>query len=605
MRLLRPRLRKQIGSFKVRLVAYFLLLALLPLLGALWAFSEVAARGEIGRADARLNADLRVTLADFTRRVAEAEQTAAALARATGFQQALAAENRGALSRLYREVPNGAFFSGGQLVAGTPPTALAVRRSARVVDQDRRTLGRVVVSVPLDNELVQELGSNPGLDADDELALVSGGRVVVGETGLEHTRLPFERAGDIRIGDKTFRALATRLAAGPIETTLVALTPKSAIDAEAAQLRRRILFLAAMALAAAAILAYGLGRMVVRSLRELAEAAGAISRGNFSSRVPVRGSDEFASLGRAFNHMAAELEARIEELAWQRTKTRDAIARFGEALSATHNPYVLLPVILESMVEATGAVGGSLVADGEEIASTGRPESGGEPLAIPLGNDDQADSVLVLVPPAEGFGDDAVHLVNWLASQARTALENASVHRRLQLEAVTDGLTELPNRRQFEESLATELTRVTRFGGPLAIIVADLDDFKQVNDRYGHLAGDDVIRAFADVLQDNVRAIDTAARHGGEEFAVLLPETSIEDAQRVAERIRAAMAERAIETVPGAVVRVTASFGIAAYPEEPTQEALFAAADGALYRAKAAGKNRVVTAGATVVRRTA
>ncbi len=586
-------------------MAYFLLLALLPLLGALWAFSEVAARGEVDRADARLNADLRVTVADFTRRVQDAEQTAASLARATGFHQALAAKNRGALSRLYREVPNAAFFSAGQLAAGTPPPALAVRRSARVVDQNRDTLGRVVVSVPLDNELVEELGSNPGLDADDALALVSGGRVVVGETGLEQARLPVERPGDIRIGNETFRALATRLAAGPGETTLVALTPKSAIDAQAEQLRRRILFLAAMALFAAAILTYSLGRMIVRSLKALSEAAGAIARGNFSSRVPVRGGDEFASLGRAFNHMASELEARIEELAAERTKTRDAVARFGETLSATHNPYVLLPVILESMVEATGAVGGTLVSEGEELARAGRPEAGGEPLKIPLGNDDQADNVLVLVPPEEGFGEDATHLVHWLTSQARTALENASLHRRLELEAVTDGLTELPNRRQFEESLATELTRVERLGGSLAIILADLDDFKHVNDRYGHLAGDDVIRAFADVLQDNVRGIDTAARYGGEEFAVLLPETTTEGAERVAERIRGAMAERAIETYPGAVVTVTASFGIAAYPGEPTQEALIAAADAALYRAKAAGKNKVVRAEAAAVRRTA
>ncbi|MDQ3669449.1 MAG: diguanylate cyclase [Actinomycetota bacterium] len=593
------------SSFKVRLVAYFLLLALLPLLGALWAFSEVAARGEVGRADARLNADLRVTVADFTRRVQDAEQRAASLARATGFHQALAAKNRGALSRLYREVPNAAFFSAGQLAAGTPPPALAVRRSARVVDQNGDTLGRVVVSVPLDSALVEDLGSNPGLDADDELALVSGGRVVVGETGLAETRLPVERPGDIRIGNETFRALATRLAAGPAETTLVALTPKSAIDAQAEQLRRRILLLAAMALFAAAILTYGLGRMIVRSLKALSEAAGAIARGNFSSRVPVRGGDEFASLGRAFNHMASELEARIEELAAERTKRRDAVARFGETLSATHDPYVLLPVILESMVEATGAVGGTLVSEGEELARAGHPEAGGEPLKIPLGNDDQADNVLVLVPPDEGFGEDATHLVHWLTSQARTALENASLHRRLELEAVTDGLTELPNRRQFEESLATELTRVERLGGSLAIILADLDDFKQVNDRYGHLAGDDVIRAFADVLQDNVRGIDTAARYGGEEFAVLLPETTAEGAERVAERIRGAMAERAIETYPGAVVTVTASLGVAAYPGEPTQEALVAAADAALYRAKAAGKNTVVGAEAAAVRRTA
>jgi two-component system, cell cycle response regulator len=602
MRLLDYRVGRHILSFKVRLVGYFLLLALLPLLGALWAFSEVAARGETGRADARLNAGLRVAVADFNGRVRNAEQTGDSLARATGFQQVLVGKNRVALGRLYREVPNAAFFANGQFIAGSPPPPLAVRRSAEVYDARGTLLGRVVVSVPLDGELVAELGTNPGLGVTDRLALVAGDRVVFGPRGLARSTLPFEQAGNVTAGGETFRALATRLTGRPAEATLVALASKAAIDAEAAQLRRRILFLAAMALAAAAALAYGLGRMIVRSLKELADAAGAIARGNFSSRVPVRGGDEFASLGQAFNHMAAELEARIEELAWERTKTSDAISRFGEALAATHNPYVLLPVILESMVEATGAAGGRLIVDGVEVERAGSPETGGEALTIPLGHEGDASNVLVIVPRTGGFSDEASHLVHWLASQARTALENASVHRRLEFEAVTDGLTELPNRRQFEESLATELTRVERFGGSLAIIVADLDDFKQVNDRHGHLAGDDVIRDFADVLQANVRAIDTAARYGGEEFAVLLPGTTIEDAERVAERIRATMADRGIETFPGAVVTVTASFGVAAYPEEPTEEALFAAADRALYRAKAAGKNRVVAARVAAVR---
>ncbi|HEY3070555.1 MAG TPA: GGDEF domain-containing protein, partial [Gaiellaceae bacterium] len=136
--------------------------------------------------------------------------------------------------------------------------------------------------------------------------------------------------------------------------------------------------------------------------------------------------------------------------------------------------------------------------------------------------------------------------------------------------------------------------RAERFGGALALIVADLDDFKQVNDRYGHQAGDDVLRAFADVLRETVRDIDLAARYGGEEFAVLLPQTDLAGAERVAERLRERMEIRLVEPSSDSPFSVTASFGVASFPEAGTPAALFAAADEALYRAKSAGKNCVV-----------
>ena len=125
------------------------------------------------------------------------------------------------------------------------------------------------------------------------------------------------------------------------------------------------------------------------------------------------------------------------------------------------------------------------------------------------------------------------------------------------------------------------------------MILADVDDFKAVNDRFGHPTGDIVLRDLADTLRENVREIDTAARWGGEEFAVILPGTDLEGAAQVAERIRAALAERVILSVDGAPLHVTASFGVATSSATTTVQQLVEAADESLYRAKRAGKDRV------------
>ena len=590
-------IERHLGSFKFRLAAYFLLLSLLPLLGAVWAFGEVAGRSEVGRADARLNAALRSSFSDFMGRVEDAQQSATALAHATAFQHALDRSNRAALARLYREVPDAAFYSRGQLVAGSRPPERGIRRFADVVDRRGRPLGRVVVSVPLDDELVARLRARPAFAHEDRLALVTDGRVVVGPRALADATLPLRAAGDLRFGGEEYRGIATSLSSGAVDATLVAYTPRSGIAAETADLKRRMLLLAALALAISGALAYFLGRAIVRQLKQLSDAAGAVARGDFSSRVPVRGRDEFASLSRAFNDMGAQLSSRLEELAWERGRTRDAISRFGEALAATTNPFLLVPVIVESTVEATGAAGGRLILNGEELARAGDPDAGPEPLEIALTTVSGESAALLLTPPAADFSDDARELAYWLASQARTALENASLHKRLELEAVTDALTELPNRRQFQHQLDQELVRAQRFEHPLALVVADLDNFKQVNDRHGHLTGDEVLRAFSEILRDAVREVDTAARYGGEEFALLLPETDAEGARAVADRVRVSLAERRFESLPHLVVSATASFGIATYPELSTAEALFAEADLALYRAKASGKNRVEVAG--------
>jgi diguanylate cyclase (GGDEF)-like protein len=577
------------GSFKLRLVTYFVLLSLVPLIAASWAFSQVATRSELANTDARLNAALRVAVRDYTQTVREDAAAAAnSLANATSVQRAFFSHDRAALIRVSREIPNSAFYSNHQLLVGTPPPRLAAQRWSTVSSTKHVVLGRIVVWVPLNNTLLRELRANSGLEPGDDLLLATGGKVVAGPRLLLGSReIPGERSRYVKLGATDYRAVSTAILSGS-PVTLVALTPKSEIHSAIRDLRERFLLFAFAALAVVALLAWLLGRTIVRSLKELADAAGAVARGQYGKRVPVRGRDEFASLGRAFNEMSEQISA-------ERGRVQEAVDRFGKALAATHDPFALLTVIVESAVEATGAAGGRLVVDGQEQARAGNPDDGGRPLVIPLGPEGSENTMLLLNPDGPDFGDQSRELALWLGSQASVALENVRLHRLVERQASTDGLTELANRRHFEEALAAEISRAERFGGIIALVLADLDDFKQVNDRYGHQTGDDVLRAFADILRDTVRDIDVAARYGGEEFAVLLPQTDLEGAERLAERLRETMAERRLMLDPGTSFSVTASFGVAAFPDAPTPAALFAAADEALYRAKSEGKNRVAT----------
>jgi diguanylate cyclase len=157
--------------------------------------------------------------------------------------------------------------------------------------------------------------------------------------------------------------------------------------------------------------------------------------------------------------------------------------------------------------------------------------------------------------------------------------------------ALKDPLTGVFNRLAFEERIEEEFQRWNRYGNPLSLLVLDIDHFKQVNDTFGHLAGDKALKAVALRLLQNVREVDIVARYGGEEFVVIMPNTDSEAAYRVAEKLRSVIAGAGFH-YRNQPVRITVSCGLAGFREGDTAEDAFRRADDALYGAKQAGRNR-------------
>lgn len=180
-----------------------------------------------------------------------------------------------------------------------------------------------------------------------------------------------------------------------------------------------------------------------------------------------------------------------------------------------------------------------------------------------------------------------------MAGAARAHRRALTLTAALQRRATTDALTGLPNRRHMMAAIETEVRRARRGGRPVSLAILDIDHFKRINDAHGHPAGDAVLRAVAAVLRATTRAGDLPARIGGEEFAVLMPETDTAQAERACERLRAAIQERAIALPRGAVANVTVSTGVALLSEDEPRDQFISRADKALYEAKESGRNQV------------
>jgi diguanylate cyclase (GGDEF)-like protein len=188
---------------------------------------------------------------------------------------------------------------------------------------------------------------------------------------------------------------------------------------------------------------------------------------------------------------------------------------------------------------------------------------------------------------------DDVLLIGSLADNLSVAIENAELHQEREKQAVTDGLTGIANRRSFNEMLLREFERAKRYEQPLSLIIIDLDHLKKINDAHGHQAGDEAIRSIGITLRQSSRSVDLPARYGGEEFCLLLPNTDIEMAEQLAERLRRLINE---VTLPG-VGNISASIGVATYPTHADDpDLLVKRSDEALYVAKQSGRNQVKTA---------
>ncbi len=328
-----------------------------------------------------------------------------------------------------------------------------------------------------------------------------------------------------------------------------------------------------------------------------------------------------ASVERARRQEEARIQ--LQTVTRERTRLRAAVHRIGDAFASTLDLDALLTITTRAAVEAVDAdaarassttgIGRKmthrvtihederntpLLTAVEERAVNGQALAhaivgGIYAMAAPIG-DVEAGGVVAVSRNTHEFSVEERQLFRYLCEQASVAARNVARHASLHRQALTDDLTGLANHRRFQELLADGHDRFLETGTRVGLILLDIDDFKMVNDRYGHQVGDHVLRSVASTLRDTCRATDEPARYGGEELAVVVSDADMHECARLAERMRRAIEDSEVVGNSGERIAVTASFGVALMSESvPDPTSLIAEADAALYRAKYQGKNCV------------
>ena len=375
--------------------------------------------------------------------------------------------------------------------------------------------------------------------------------------------------------------------------------------------------------------------MVTGPVEQLMDAALSVSEGDLTRRVDPAGDIELSRLGQAFNKMTDNLQTHVEELEQSRHEFQAAMARLGDVLVSTHDIGGIIDVVLEACtltlrvdqalffervampakIRATAAQSWlvpNLELNGNGIAGAAARElapvlypgpeelAEGEPeaevaMAVPVVSDGRLYGVIAVYGHGTAggeFREEDVHTLQTLARQTEVAIGNVFLHDETRRQARTDGTTGLWNRREFELRARETVKEAKRFEEPFGVILVDIDNFKQVNDKYDHSTGDAALIHVASVLSAATREIDVVARWGGEEFIVLLPRAGVEETEVVAERVRS-MIEAEPVVYESSTIPLTVSIGYAVYDEDGgTSDGLFKAADAALLRAKRNGKNR-------------